>query len=102
MARIENSLSMTPRKKKISSSNSSITSALVTTNANLSSLVNVEENLNHITNESKSNSLKSVSAYSRLSQNGTVTPIYKTSRDIAREMDALKNALKDKENVIDR
>lgn len=103
MARIENSLSTTPRKKKISTSNGSITSVLIgATNANLSNIINGDDCLNQTNVESKSNSLRSISTYSKLSLNGSNTPVYRTSADLAREMDTLKNTLKDKENVIDR
>lgn len=58
--------------------------------------------------DSKSNSLRNVSSIAKQlsdsgnSNSGGGTLIYKTSRDIAREMETLKSALRDKENVIDR
>ncbi|XKL68387.1 hypothetical protein PGB90_003878 [Kerria lacca] len=102
MARIENSLSTTPRKKKISSSNGSITSALVTVNASLSK-TNVTECNQSMFCDSKSNSLQTTITLPKISDcNNSNTLIYKTSKDIAREMETLKKALRDKENVIDK
>lgn len=104
MARIENSLSNTPRKKKLSTSNGSITTTLINANANPNSISNLDEISihNQFSPESKSNSLKSLPTCARISQNGNGTLIYKTSKDITREMEALKTALKDKEAVIDK
>lgn len=99
MARIENSLSTTPRKKKMSTSNTSVNSALTPTNINLTNKINADDNAVQLINDNKSNSL---SAFSKSPQNEDNTSIYRTSKDIAREMDALKNALKDKEHVINR
>ncbi|XP_065200839.1 uncharacterized protein sprt [Planococcus citri] len=96
MARIENSLSTTPRKKKISTSNTSVNSTLTTANINLS---NVDDD--NILQLPKDSTVNSFSAYSKSPQKNDSTSIYHTSKDIAREMDALKNALKDKEHVID-
>jgi hypothetical protein len=101
MARIENSLSTTPRKKKISSSNNSISSALIASNTNLTDVCHTP-----VYDSRSTNSLKSVSTFPKISSsiNGGANNalIYKTSKDIAREMEALKNALRDKENVIDK
>lgn len=102
MARIENSLSTTPRKKKISSSNSSITSALATATSVSLLANNSIDYCQTPLSECKSNSLRSISTFPKISDGGNSMLIYKTSRDIAREMEALKNALRDKENVIDK
>ena len=99
MARIENSLSTTPRKKKISTSNTSVNSVLTPTNINLPSKINVDDNTIQLTSDNKSHSL---STYSKSPQNEDNASIYRTSKDITREMDALKNALKDKESLINR
>lgn len=84
----------------MSSSNNSITSA-ITSNTNLS-LSGLTENIHSSLYDSKSSTLKPLSPYPKIPANGNNTLIYKTSRDIAREMEALKNALRDKENVIDK